>query len=171
MDNKNCRECLYYNGNIRPTHAKNINITEQCGKKCWEEWGIDHHVKHGKSKNVIFAAEYDYNYRILILVGEYHRFERVQITKEEYDSFYEWEGDVLKVNEIIDRKLGCDVCRNPAMISPEICLEKIDTSMVKQAELWKCKECGTLWEYGVYIHEIVDQSYAEHYYDVNLKTD
>ena len=57
------------------------------------------------------------------------------------------------------------------MISKEKYLEKISSSMVTQANLWKCKECGALWEYGVYNNEIVDQSYAEHYYNVNLKTD
>lgn len=171
MDNKICRECLYYNGNIRPTHDKNTNIVEQCGKQGWEERGLEHHVKHGKSKYVICAAEYDYHYKVMLLDGEYNRFERVQITKEEYDSFYEWEGDALKVNEIKDRKLGCDACRNPAMISPEICLDKIGESTILWGKLWKCKECGTLWEYGVYNNEIVDPSYAEHYYNVNLETD
>lgn len=32
-------------------------------------------------------------------------------------------------------------------------------------------ECGALWEYGVYSHEVVGKSYAEHYYHVNSKTD
>ena len=170
MDNKNCRECLYYNGNIRPTHAKNINITEQCGKKYFEEKGLKHHVKHGKSKNVICASEHDYHYCIFVLVREYHRFEKVQITKEEYDSFYEWEGDALKVNEIKDRKLGCDACRNAALKGEqENCLEKIGGDT--WAKIWKCKKCGTLWEYGVHNDEIVDQSYVEHHYNVNLKTD
>lgn len=170
MDNKNCRECLYYNGNIRHTHDKNTNITEKCGKKRWEEWGIDHHVKHGKSENVICAFEYNYHYGILLLVGEYHRFEKAQITKEEYDSFYEWEGDALKVNEIKDRKLGCNTCRNAAVLSdPEMGLEEIGD--IKLEKLYKCKECGTLWAYGAYEQEIVDQSYVEHHYNVNSKKD
>lgn len=48
-------------------------------------------------------------------------------------------------------------------------LEKIGD--IKLEKLYKCKECGTLWAYGVHNNEIVDQSYADHYYNVNSKTD
>ena len=47
---------------------------------------------------------------MFLQIGEYNRLEKVQITKEEYDSFYGWENDVHKVQEITSRILGCDIC-------------------------------------------------------------
>lgn len=167
MKNEYCNNCPYYNGKVECLN-KNTHIVEQCGKKYWQEHGIEHDVKYGRSKNVVCVIEYDYQYVMHLLVGEYHRLEKIQITKEEYESFYEWENNITKVNEIKDRKFGCDMCQNAAIIySPQRCLEKIGLSMKKQAELWKCRECGTIWEYGVYNCRVVGPSYIEHYYDLD----
>lgn len=163
-----CIECPYYNGKSHYT-AKNIPpIVEQCGIKYLQEHGIEHHVKYGKSQNVICAIERDYQYMMFLQVGEYNRLEKVQITKEEYDSFYEWENDVHEIREVTDRIFGCDLCRNAAIIhSPRKCLNQIGESMKKQAKLWQCKECGAVWEYGVYTCGVVDSTYIDHYYKID----
>lgn len=160
-----CSECPYYNGKSHYT-AKNIPpLVEQCGIKYLQEHGIEYHVKYGKSKNVICVIEQDYQYMMFLHVGEYNRLEKVLITKEEYDSFYEWENDTHKVQEITNRILGCGMCRNAVIIHrPETCLKQIGESMKRQAKLMQCKECGTVWEYGVYNCSVVYPTYINHYY-------
>ena len=167
--NEYCFECPYYNGKFHDTANNVPPLVEQCGIKYLQEYSIEHHIKYGKSKNVICVIERDYQYMMFLQVGEYNRLEKVQITKEEYDSFYEWENDVHKVQEITNRILGCDMCRNAAIIHrPEACLKQIGESMKKQAKLWQCKECGTVWEYGIYTCSVVDSTYIDHYYNVDL---
>lgn len=162
-----CSECPYYDGKYHYT-GNRVSLIEQCGRKYLQEHDIEHRVKCGKSKQVICVIEQDYQYMMFLQVGEYNRLERVQITKEEYDTFYEWENDVHKVQEITDRILGCDMCQNVAIIhGPKTCLKQIGESVKKQAKLWQCKECGTVWEYGVYTCRVVDRAYVDYYYKLN----
>ena len=137
---------------------------EKCGQATWLKGDIEYNIKYLGINTIICAVMRDYNYYFLYEDGD-DRISKCQITKEEFNRVEKWINDTEAIERMKSRKLGCCKCNEAATnCQQRSCMEKKGISMVKQAELYRCKECGTYWEYGVYKYLVVDDSYAKKYY-------
>ena len=165
MDKRLCEKCLYYEGNIVPLNGEN-NIFEQCSKKYCDSNGIEIEIKYGLPNSmVICATSSNFRYNLNALIGEYKSFKSIQLTKKEFDTFDQWKDNSEIIEKICTRKLGCEKCRDAQYkVNRKDDMYFLETSVKLQADLWKCKLCGTYWEYGIYNSVIVDPTYVKYYY-------
>lgn len=137
---------------------------EKCGKEAWLADKVDCKIKYIDKNGVICVIMRDYHYYFLYREDS-DKINKCQITQEEFKRVDEWTNDIDEINRKKIRKLGCCKCNEAAHnYLKRDCLIKKGVSMLKQAELYMCKECGTYWEYGVYKYLVVDDSYVEKYY-------
>ncbi len=122
----------------------------KCGHENWLRGNVDCKIKYHDKNGIICTIMRDYNYYFLY-EDVNGRINKCQITQEEFKQTEKWINDINVIENQKNRRLGCCKCNEAAInYLQRSCMEKKGISMVKQAELYRCKECGTYWEYGVY---------------------